>query len=156
MRFNFDKCIHGSVEGQVVTIGRRNQTERHKDQYPARSRTETAKHFCFHLPEMGRPRISFWPPRWSLCLYFPYLPLASVTHHGSKLLNAPTGYCFGDVEVAFRVGGGRVSECEMAAIMARAWYYAAYPQSSEDCCGCLVHEPSVVVAKIDIDNHVLT
>ena len=80
----------------------------------------------------------------------------SVAHHGSELLNAPTGDRFGDVEVALRVGGGRVSEREVAAIMAGARYYAAYSQSSEDRRGCLVHEPSVVVAKIDIDNHMLT
>src|SRR5215467_1560770 len=80
----------------------------------------------------------------------------SVTHPGSKLLNAPTRDCFGDVDVAFRVDGSRVTECEVAAIMARARHDAAHSQSSEHRRCCLVNEPGVVVAKVDIDNHVLT
>ena len=63
----------------------------------------------------------------------------SVAHHGSELLNAPTGDCFGDVDIAFRVDGPRVSECEMAAIMAGTRQYAADSQSSEDRRGCLVN-----------------
>src|SRR5215470_18720513 len=104
-------------------------------------------------PYVGRPirRCVSLSLRVSVAVTLVTLVALSVTHHGSKFLNASTRDCFCDVEVAFRIGGRRVSECEMAAVMARAWYYAADSQSSEHRRGCLVNEPSVVVAKIDID-----
>src|SRR5262245_32356332 len=131
MRFNFDKCIHGSVEGQVVTISHRNRTEKDTDQYPdpkhARTRTKTVKHFYSILVEMGRPLVALAVPLVPASLLTRCcLPLVSIAHHGSKLLNAPARDCFCDVDVAIRVDGCRVSECEMAAIMAGARQYAAY------------------------------
>jgi len=84
------------------------------------------------------------------------VPVTVSATYRSKLLNTPTRDGFGDVDVAIRVDGRRVSECEMAAVMARARHDAAYSQSSEDRRGCLVNQPGVVVAKIDIDNDALT
>ena len=84
------------------------------------------------------------------------MPLMSVVVDRHELLYTAAGDRFGNVDVALRIDSSRVSECKVTRIMSGARNDPADTEGSEHSRRCLVEQPSVVVAEIDVNHHVLT
>jgi hypothetical protein len=72
-----------------------------------------------------------------------------------KLLDAAAGDRFGDIDVAFRIDGGRMTEGEVTGIVPRTRNDPADAESVKHGRRCLVDQPDIVVVKVDIDDRVL-